>query len=152
LIAEFAAQNFEAAFWNEEQQCLYDVINGRDKDASVRPNQIFAVSVPYTMLSAEKALKVVEKVRDELLTPVGLRSLSPKDPQYVGIYQGSPLQRDGSYHQGTVWGWLLGPFVEAHFRVYDDRLAALRFLVKRDWRRIFNWTLRSISSLAASGQ
>jgi len=117
-MADLAAQNFEAAFWNEDEQCLYDVINGGEKDASVRPNQIFAVSLHYTMLSPEKAQKVLEKVEAELLTPVGLRSLSPKDPRYVPVYSGSPLKRDGSYHQGTVWGWLIGPYVTACQKVF----------------------------------
>jgi glycogen debranching enzyme len=86
----------------------------------VRPNQIFAVSLPHSMLSDEAAKKVVEKVRSELLTPVGLRSLSPQDKNYVGIYEGSPLKRDGSYHQGTVWGWLIGPYVTAHRKVFGS--------------------------------
>lgn len=118
LVADFTAQNFEDAFWNEPDGCLYDVINGAEKDGSVRPNQIFAVSLPYTMLSEEKARKVVEKVRDELLTPVGLRSLSPKDPRYVPVYIGSPLERDGAYHQGTVWSWLIGPYITAYQNVF----------------------------------
>jgi predicted glycogen debranching enzyme len=121
LFAEFAAANFESAFWNETEQCLYDVISGKEKDASVRPNQIFAVSLPYTMLSPEHAQKVVEKVRDELLTPVGLRSLSPNDERYVPVYTGSPLERDGSYHQGTVWGWLIGPYITAQQKVFGKQ-------------------------------
>jgi predicted glycogen debranching enzyme len=128
LFAEFAARHFENAFWNETEQCLYDVVNESAKDASVRPNQIFAVSLPHTMLSPEKAQKVVEKVRAELLTPVGLRSLSPKDKKYTGIYIGSPLMRDGSYHQGTAWGWLIGPYIRAHQKVFgtDDVREMLR--------------------------
>jgi predicted glycogen debranching enzyme len=118
LFAEFAARHFESAFWNDAEQCLYDVISEGAKDASVRPNQIFAVSLPHTMLSPEKAQRTVEKVRDELLTPVGLRSLSPKDKKYTGVYIGSPLMRDGSYHQGTVWGWLIGPYITAHRKVF----------------------------------
>ena len=121
LFAEFAAANFESAFWNETEHCLYDVISGKEKDASVRPNQIFTVSLPYTMLSPERAKKVVEKARDELLIPVGLRSLSPKDKNYAGIYEGSPLKRDGSYHQGTVWGWLIGPYITAHQKVFGKQ-------------------------------
>jgi predicted glycogen debranching enzyme len=117
-MADLAVRNFENAFWNEDEQCLYDVINDGEKDGSVRPNQVFAVSLPYTMLSPEKAQKVVEKTAAELLTPVGLRSLSPKDPRYVPVYSGSPLRRDGSYHQGTVWGWLIGPYITAHQKVF----------------------------------
>jgi predicted glycogen debranching enzyme len=118
LVAEYAASNFESTFWNENEQCLYDVVTDKEKDGSVRPNQIFAVSLPYTMLSEERSRMVVEKVRDELLTPVGLRSLSPKDKRYVPVYIGSPLRRDGSYHQGTVWGWLIGPYITAHQKVF----------------------------------
>lgn len=120
LVADFTAQNFEETFWNESEQCLYDVINGKEKDDAIRPNQIFAVSLPYTMLSPERARKVLEKVKAELLTPVGLRSLSPKDERYAGIYTGSPLRRDGSYHQGTVWGWLIGPYITACQKVFGD--------------------------------
>lgn len=120
LVADFVAQNFEPAFWNEHEQCLYDVVDIGKRDASVRPNQIFAVSLPHTMLSTERARKVVEKVRTELLTPFGLRSLSPEDKNYAPIYIGSPLQRDGSYHQGTVWGWLIGPYITAHRRVFNE--------------------------------
>jgi predicted glycogen debranching enzyme len=121
LIAEFAAENFEATFWNETEQCLYDVINDKEKDGAIRPNQIFTVSLPYIMLTPERAKKVVEKVQSELLTPVGLRSLSPKDKNYAPIYIGSPLQRDGSYHQGTVWGWLIGPYIIAHQKVFGGQ-------------------------------
>ncbi len=120
LVADFTAQNFEETFWNESEQCLYDVVSGQEKDRAIRPNQIFAVSLPYTMLSPERARKVVEKVKAELLTPVGLRSLSPKDERYAGIYTGSPLRRDGSYHQGTVWGWLIGPYITACQKVFGD--------------------------------
>lgn len=120
LVADFVAQNFEDAFWNEHEQCLYDVIDVRKRDAAVRPNQIFAVSLPHVMLSPDRARKVVEKVRTELLTPFGLRSLSPEDKNYAPIYIGSPLQRDGSYHQGTVWGWLIGPYITAHRRVFNE--------------------------------
>ncbi len=116
-MAEIASDSFNGQFWNEANTCLFDVINGDEKDASIRPNQIFAVSLKHTMLEHERARKVIEKVEAELLTPVGLRSLSPRDAAYVPIYIGSPLERDGSYHQGTIWGWLIGPFVDAYLRV-----------------------------------
>jgi predicted glycogen debranching enzyme len=119
-MAEIARESFNGQFWNEAEQCLYDVVNGNGKDAAVRPNQIFAVSLPYTMVSDEKAEKIVEKVEAELLTPVGLRSLSPADPAYVPRYIGSPLERDSAYHQGTVWGWLIGPFLDSYRRVHPD--------------------------------
>ena len=118
-MAEIASESFVGQFWNESQQCLFDVIDGSKQDASIRPNQIFAVSLPHTMLDGEKARKIVDKVEAELLTPVGLRSLSPSDPRYVGVYIGSPLERDGGYHQGTVWGWLIGHFVDAYRKVHS---------------------------------
>ncbi len=116
-MAGNAKKSFNKLFWNKAEDCLFDVIGDDEKDGSVRPNQIFAVSLPNTMLSVGKARKIVEKVETELLTPVGLRSLSPKDAQYCPIYIGSPLERDSSYHQGTVWAWLIGAFVDAYRKV-----------------------------------
>ncbi|MCA1590771.1 MAG: glycogen debranching protein, partial [Acidobacteria bacterium] len=87
----------------------------------VRPNQIFAVSLPHSMLEADRARKIVEKIESDLLTPFGLRSLSPRDENYVPIYIGSPSERDSAYHQGTVWAWLIGPFIDAYRKVYPDR-------------------------------
>ena len=118
-MAEIAAESFGGQFWNDSAQCLFDVVDGEMRDASIRPNQIFAVSLPHSMIDTARARKIVDKVESELLTPVGLRSLSRSDPQYVPIYIGSPLQRDGSYHQGTVWGWLIGPFVDAYRKVHS---------------------------------
>ncbi len=116
-LANLCKKSFNKQFWNEAEGCLYDVVNETEKDASVRPNQIFAVSLHYSMLSIGKARKVVAKVEDELLTPYGLRSLSPKDANYCPIYEGSPLKRDSSYHQGTVWAWLIGGFIDAYRKV-----------------------------------
>ncbi|MBC7898697.1 MAG: glycogen debranching enzyme family protein [Saprospiraceae bacterium] len=116
-MAAAAKASFNGQFWNEHEDCLYDVVNGGERDASIRPNQIFAVSLTHTMLDPEKGRKVVEKVEAELLTPVGLRSQSRHDPHYASIYIGSPLERDAAYHQGTVWGWLMGPFVDAYLKV-----------------------------------
>jgi predicted glycogen debranching enzyme len=116
-MAAIAHRNFNRLFWNEELGCLYDVVNGGHPDSSIRPNQIFAVSLPHGMLSNERARKVVGKVEEHLLTPFGLRTLAPSDPQYRGQYTGGPIERDGAYHQGTVWPWLLGPFITAYVRV-----------------------------------
>ncbi|MBA3440389.1 MAG: glycogen debranching enzyme N-terminal domain-containing protein, partial [Pyrinomonadaceae bacterium] len=121
--AERAAQakeSFNRLFWNESAGCLYDCINGEARDASIRPNQIFAISLPHSMLSGERAKKVIEVTERDLLTPYGLRSLSPHDPQYRGRYEGDPLSRDGAYHQGTVWAWLIGPFITAHLKVFGE--------------------------------
>ena len=115
--ASLAKESFNRIFWNNDAQCLYDVVDSGSPDASIRPNQIFAVSLHYSMLSAERARAVVDTVERELLTPVGLRTLSPADPQYRGTYQGDQRSRDSAYHQGTVWPWLLGPFVSAYVKV-----------------------------------
>lgn len=112
--------SFDDQFWNDEADCLYDVIDGGEKDASIRPNQIFAVSLPYSMLDAVKARRVVDKVEAGLLTPLGLRSLPANDPRYVARYIGSPFDRDASYHQGTVWSWLIGPFVDAYRKTHAE--------------------------------
>jgi len=116
-MAALAARSFNRLFWNEAAGCLYDVVNGDARDGSIRPNQIFAVSLSHTMLSREKAKLVVEVVERDLLTPYGLRSLAPSDPQYRGRYQGDQWSRDGAYHQGTVWPWLMGPFITAYMKV-----------------------------------
>jgi predicted glycogen debranching enzyme len=125
-MATVASWSFNRLFWNETAGCLYDVLNGGPPDASIRPNQIFAVSLPHSMLSPERAKAVVEKVQEHLLTPYGLRSLAPSDPQYRGRYTGGPAERDGAYHQGTVWPWLMGPFISAYVKVNGDSEAARR--------------------------
>lgn len=117
-MAEAAKRSFNRLFWNEEAGCLFDVVRGDQKDASIRPNQIFAVSLPHTMLSRDRGKQVVEVVERHLLTPFGLRSLAPGDPQYRGRYEGDPWSRDSAYHQGTVWPWLMGPFISAYVRVH----------------------------------
>ena len=120
-MAEMCKQSFNGVFWNVDEDCLYDVVVNGSRDGSIRPNQIFAASLHYSMLDEEKARKVVEKVESELLTPVGLRSLSPSDSRYVPVYVGSPEERDSAYHQGTVWAWLIGGFVDAYRRVFPAR-------------------------------
>jgi glycogen debranching enzyme len=125
-MATVASWSFNRLFWNDKAGCLYDVTNGAPPDASIRPNQIFAVSLAYSMLSPERAKAVVEMVREHLLTPHGLRSLAPSDPQYRGRYTGGPVKRDGAYHQGTVWPWLIGPFITAYIKVNGGTEAARR--------------------------
>jgi predicted glycogen debranching enzyme len=117
-------------FWNAERRCCYDVIDapGIGNDAALRPNQIFAVSLPVSPLSHEQQKTVVDVCAAQLLTPCGLRSLAPGEAGYQGHYAGGPRERDAAYHQGTVWGWLLGAFALAHHRVYGDRANAMRFL------------------------
>jgi glycogen debranching enzyme len=136
-MARRVARSFETAFWFEPGGYLCDVVDtpevaledhGRHIDASLRPNQIFAVSLGTDLLSLERARAVVDTCSRHLLTPVGLRSLSPRDPRYASAYSGGPRDRDAVYHQGTVWSWLLGPFVLAHYRVYGNVDHALTLL------------------------
>jgi predicted glycogen debranching enzyme len=125
-----AATHF-SRFWNSDKGCLYDVIDvagGPQCDDSVRPNQIFAVSLPHCVLPPAEKRAVVDTCASTLLTSYGLRSLSPTDVAYVPQYEGSSWHRDGAYHQGTVWSWLLGPFALAHFRVYGDAAFAQSYL------------------------
>ncbi|HMD32909.1 MAG TPA: amylo-alpha-1,6-glucosidase, partial [Candidatus Acidoferrales bacterium] len=119
-----------AGFWNAARGCCYDVIDapGIGNDAALRPNQIFAVSLPQSPLAAAQQAAVVEVCGRRLLTSFGLRSLAPGESAYAGRYEGGPAQRDSVYHQGTVWGWLLGPFALASWRVHKDAAAALALL------------------------
>jgi predicted glycogen debranching enzyme len=123
-LAARAKASFNQVFWNEEAGCLYDVLNGNERDGSIRPNQIFAISLPHTLLPPERAQQVVAVVERELLTPFGLRSLAPRDPHYCPHYIGDIPSRDGAYHQGTVWAWLLGPFITAYLNVNQNRADA----------------------------
>jgi predicted glycogen debranching enzyme len=126
--AEQARAGFEH-FWNESRGCCFDVIDGPEgNDPSLRPNQLLAVSLPASPLRPEQQRAVVDICARHLLTSHGLRSLAPSDPRYQGHYGGGPRERDAAYHQGTVWGWWLGPFVLAHLRVYNDHVLAGSFL------------------------
>ena len=127
-LAERVKKSF-ARYWNEERQFCFDVIDGpRGNDTSLRPNQIFAASLPESPLSPEQRKQVVDSCALHLLTSHGLRSLDSDDPGYCGHYQGTQAERDAAYHQGTVWSWLLGPFVIAHLRVYKNPQQAFAFL------------------------
>jgi glycogen debranching enzyme len=124
-LFERAHSSFQARFWNAERRCLYDVVDVNHRpgevDSAVRPNQIFAVGgLPLLLLEPDQAGLVVQCVENELLTPLGLRSLGPLEPGYARCYQGGVSQRDGSYHQGTAWPWLLGAFAEAWVRVHGN--------------------------------
>lgn len=117
-LATRVSASFRKEFWNEKDGCLYDVIEENGKDASIRPNQIYAVSLPHTMLTAEQALQVVNTVEEKLLAGPGIRSLSPEHKDYHGIYCGSLPKRDAAYHQGTAWGFLMGGFLTAYMKVH----------------------------------
>ncbi len=118
-LAERVRQWFTPTFWNDRDRCLFDCVRDTEIDGSIRPNQIFAVSLPHSALPRDRQRAVVDCIETHLLTPYGLRSLSPKAPQYRGRYEGDAFSRDSAYHQGTVWAWLIGPFVEAYLRVND---------------------------------
>lgn len=135
--AKRVAINFNNYFWNDIDGFLYDVIddphgepmnNGKRCDASLRPNQLFAISLRHALLDQTRARAVVAVCARELWTPVGLRSLAARDARYRPLYQGNSGERDSTYHQGTVWSWLLGPFISAHLRAYGDIVAARGYL------------------------
>jgi predicted glycogen debranching enzyme len=125
-LAKETKDSFNAQFWNADAGCLYDVVGGEHRDAAIRPNQIFAVSLHHGMLPAKKQRQIVELVERELLTPLGLRSLSPSDPSYRPHYEGGVVERDSAYHQGTVWPWLIGPYISAYVRVHKRSKEARR--------------------------
>jgi predicted glycogen debranching enzyme len=144
-----ARSAFAQRFWNPERQMLFDVVDVEHApgtiDASCRPNQIFAAGgLPFTWLSPEQTLAVVRAVERELWTPLGLRSLEPGHPDYHPRYQGGVLERDGAYHQGTVWPWLIGAFVEAWVKAHGSTPEA-----KAEARRRFIEPLRA--HLASAG-
>ena len=129
-LAGNALRSFRRRYWSRERGYLADVVDGPGgaADYSLRPNQIFAVSLDAGLLEREQARAVVDTCARELWTPVGLRSLAPKEQGYAARYAGGPRERDAVYHQGTVWSWLLGPFAIAHWNTYRDAGAARAML------------------------
>lgn len=120
-MAERARESFNRSFWNQEAGCLYDVIDGDVRDGSLRPNQVLAISLTHSMISPERAEQILQVVERELLTPRGLRTLAPSDPRYVGRYEGDSRSRDSVYHQGTVWPWLMGPYITACVKIFGEQ-------------------------------
>jgi predicted glycogen debranching enzyme len=120
-LAHRAAVSFDRLFWNPAKECLYDVILPEGPDGRLRPNQLLALSLPFPLLDEEQRQSVLRRVESELLTPVGLRTLARGEPGYEPHYRGGPAQRDAAYHQGLVWPWLLGPFVDAYLAVRGNR-------------------------------
>jgi predicted glycogen debranching enzyme len=115
---------FEPTYWNEERGCLYDLVHADGKDGAIRPNQVLALSLPHRLVEQERSRKILEVIEQNLLTPRGMRSLWQGHPSYAGHYGGDQHSRDGAYHQGTVWGWLIGPFVTAYVNVNGRSEAA----------------------------
>ncbi len=140
LLARSVFESFNRRFWNESAGGCFDVVSDHGPDPSVRPNQIFAVSLAFPVLWPERHHRVVELVRRELLTPFGLRSLSPRDPGYVGRYGGDVVSRERAYHNGSVFPWLLGPFVTAMLRGNQHNDAA-----REEARQVFQPTLDRLS-------
>ena len=138
-MADKACARFNELFWNEQSGCLYDVVNGEHRDPSIRPNQVIAIALTHTMLSKDRAAAVLRVVERELLTPRGLRTLSPADPNYIGRYEGGPASRDGAYHQGTVWPWLMGTYITAYGKTFG-REAGRAFATR--WLESFKAHLR----------
>ena len=138
-MASTARKSFNEQFWNESAGCLYDVVNGDERDASIRPNQVLAISLMNSMLSNARAKNLLRVVERELLTPRGLRTLSPRDSRYVGRYEGDPRSRDGSYHQGTVWPWLMGSYITAYAKTFGEK-AGRTFAT--EWLKNFDGHLR----------
>lgn len=122
-----AMASFRNRYWFEQGGYLYDVIDGPEgNDASIRPNQLYALSLVDELVSREQAQQILRLVEEQLLTPVGLRTLSPHDPRYCARSEGGVVERDGAYHQGTVWPFLLGPFVTAWIKVHGTNAATLK--------------------------
>jgi predicted glycogen debranching enzyme len=133
-LAARAQRSFNARFWNPETRCLFDVVDaeGGGNDPAIRPNQIFSISLPHPVLSSDRWSAVMDTVERELLTPYGLRTLSRSHPDYKRTYDGDLRSRDAAYHQGTVWPWLLGHFVDAWLKVHGDRRRAREMLTGLD--------------------
>jgi predicted glycogen debranching enzyme len=130
-LAERVYESFNRSFWYEDGEYLYDIVDGENgDDPALRPNQLFALSLPHPVLERTRWRPVLEKVRERLLTPFGLRTLAPGHPDYKLRYHGDVCTRDAAYHQGTVWPWLIGPFTDAWLRVYPDDKAGARGLLR----------------------
>ncbi len=151
-IAEKASISFNQKFWNSNKACLYDVIDTSGADATIRPNQILAVSLDYCMLDQLKGKHVVDLVNSELVTPYGLRTLSLDDPKFVGKCEGNRRSRDTAYHNGTIWPWLLGPFITAYLKIYGadsepHKLALQNFVLPLLGQTIHHGCLGSINEI-----
>jgi predicted glycogen debranching enzyme len=129
--AERAKESFNRRFWYESGGYLYDVVDGgHGDDTACRPNQVFAISLDHPVLDRSRWEKVIQTVREKLLTPFGLRSLAAEHPYYKSRYYGDLRSRDAAYHQGTVWAWLIGPYIDAWLRVYPEDLGGARQLLR----------------------
>ena len=148
--AAIVKRSFVSAFWNGQRNCLYDVITPGGPDSRLRPNQIFAVSLPFQLLERPQCAAVVRAVEAELLTPVGLRTLARGEPGYVPYYRGGVVERDSAYHQGMVWPWLLGPYIRAYLRAFGNsaqNLSHCRSLLRRLEEHLSEACLGTVSEI-----
>ena len=146
--AEHARESFNARFWNPATGYLFDVVDGEHgNDPRCRPNQIFSISLDHPVLLERNWLPVLQVVKDRLLTPRGLRSLAPGEPDYKSRYYGDLRARDAAYHQGTVWAWLIGPFIDAWLRVHPDDQAGARQYLQGLIRHLDDACIGSISEI-----
>jgi glycogen debranching enzyme len=145
------SQHFATRFWYEPGGYLYDVVDvegaAGQNDASLRPNQLLAVSLTRSLLSEEQISSILQQVTEHLLTPMGLRTLSPQDPAYRSQFNGDRVQRDSAYHQGTVWPWLIGPYIDVYLRVHND-LSAIAPLLHPLIQHLWDACLGTISEVA----
>ncbi len=150
FLASVTQKTFNSVFWNSHENCLYDSLDNDNPDASIRPNQILAVSLRHSMLDSLRQANVLRIVEQRLLTPYGLRTLSQDDPNYKGRYEGDPFHRDAAYHQGTVWPWLLGPFITAYLRVHGSTVSSrkhARNLLRSLEERLQNGALGQVAEI-----
>ena len=146
-LAEKVKESFLQKFWNEKENCLKDVLSGTEEENQVRCNQIWALTQPFTMLPPEKEKLVIEKVREELYTTIGLRTLSPKDPAFHDIYIGPMQQRDRAYHQGTTWAFPLGAYYRACLRFIREQ----EFAQKEEWKQHVAEGIEALNDWLAEG-
>jgi predicted glycogen debranching enzyme len=149
-ISNKTYESFNKLFWNDKEQCLYDCIQEGMPIDKIRPNQIIAVSLPYSILDIDRASLVVQKVHEKLYTPYGLRTLSKDDEEYQGIYIGTILQRDGAYHQGTVWPWPMGPFTEAYAKVNNyskESIESVKIMLEQFYLHMEDGCIGSIAEI-----
>jgi len=150
--AQRVRESFNRRYWNEERRCLYDVLDGPDgHDAAIRPNQVFSISLTFPVLEQRRWAAVIDTVRDKLLTPYGLRTLSAEHADYKAHYRGNLRERDAAYHQGTVWPWLIGHFIDALLKVRPDHAEARKLLQSFE-SHLFDAGVGSISEIFDSSE
>lgn len=140
-MADKTRENFNSKFWNAQKKCLFDVLEESGVDDSIRPNQIFSLSLDFPVLDIEKGRQVVNLVKRELVTVYGLRTLATSDRKFVGKYAGDRRSRDTAYHNGTIWPWLIGPFVSAFFKVKGHEKSTRKFACENFLLPLFNATV-----------